>query len=96
MMPGLDQAAHPLWFKSGRGGHIQYRIVAELPHEISPEARAEIVGKFCNHIAKLEEREDADGEVKKVGMMYTAVIHATTIGISMHTLWRTTVQPRSH
>lgn len=75
-MPGLDRAAHPLWFKSGRGGHIQYRMVAELPHEIPPEARAEIVGEFCDHIATLEEREDADGEVKKVGMMYTAVIHA--------------------
>lgn len=75
-MMGYDVARPPFEFKSGRGGRIQYRFVASLPHELSAEDRALIVQTLCNHIGGLEERRRPDGTVEKVGMMYTAVIHA--------------------
>ena len=74
--PGYDHSRPPLEFKSGRGGRVQMRFVAELPHEVSPEDRALIVQNFCDKLGSLEERKDASGETHTVGMMYTAVIHA--------------------
>src|SRR5690606_33177778 len=75
-MPGFDHSLPPLEFKSGRGGRIQTRFVAELPHEVTPEDRALIVQNFCDHLGGLRTVRDADGTERKVGMMYTAVIHA--------------------
>lgn len=75
-MANYDDARPPFEFKSGRGGRIQFRIVAELPHELSPEDRALIVQNFCDHLATLEERKDPDGHSYRTGLMYTAVIHA--------------------
>src|SRR5690606_14383571 len=75
-MPGFEPALPPVEFKSGRGGRIQIRFVAELPHEVTPEDRALIVQNFCDRLASLETRIDPDGTERKVGMMYTAVIHA--------------------
>ena len=75
-MANYDDARPPFEFKSGRGGRIQFRIVAELPHELSPEDRALIVQNFCDHLATLEEREDPNGNSYRTGLMYTAVIHA--------------------
>lgn len=66
-----DGSPAPFRFKSGAGGILQFRLVAELPHELSAEDRALIVQNFCDLLGELEER---DG--KKVGMKYTAVIHA--------------------
>lgn len=75
-MPGFDDSMPPLKFKSGRGGRVQIRFVAELPHELSAEDRALIVQNFCDRLASIEKRKDPDGTSRKVGMMYTAVIHA--------------------
>lgn len=75
-MPGFDHSLPPLDFGSGRGGRIQIRFIAELPHEITPEDRALIVQNFCDRLARLESRIDPDGTKREVGMMYTAVIHA--------------------
>lgn len=75
-MPGYDRSLPPLSFKSGRGGRIQFRMVAELPHEVSAEDRALIVQNFCDKLGGLEKRVDPDGTERHVGMMYTAVIHA--------------------
>ena len=75
-VPGYDHSQSPIEFKSGRGGRIQMRFVAELPHEITAEDRALIVQNFCDKLGSLEERKNIDGTINKVGMMYTAVIHA--------------------
>lgn len=75
-LPGFDYSQPPIEFKSGRGGRVQIRFVAELPHEVSAEDRALIVQNFCNRLANLETRVDPDGTERQVGMMYTAVIHA--------------------
>jgi hypothetical protein len=74
-MNGFDPENWPLYYKSGRGGQIQSRIVCELPHELSPKGRAEIAGEFCQHLGSLEIRE-IEGEKLSVGMMHTGVIHA--------------------
>src|SRR3546814_18668078 len=66
----------PFEFKSGRGGSVQFRLVAELPYELTPEDRALIVQNFCDHLGGPETRDGADGGQQSVGMMYTAVIHA--------------------
>src|SRR3546814_8342928 len=66
----------PFEFKSGRGGRVQFRLVAELPYELTPEDRALIVQNFCDHLGGLETRDGEDGGQQSVGMMYTAVIHA--------------------
>ena len=71
-IPGWDLMRPPLAFKSGRGGRVQFRFVAELPHELTAEDRALIVQNFCNHLATFS--KDAAG--RPSGMMYTAVIHA--------------------
>lgn len=71
-VPGWDDLDQPLQFKSGRGGRIQIRFVAELPHEVSAEDRALIVQNFCDHLGSFSKDEDGN----PVGMMYTAVIHA--------------------
>lgn len=75
-MPGFDHSHPPIEFKSGRGGRVQIRFVAELPHELSPEGRALIAQNFCEKLASLERRTGPDGVEQNVGMMYTAVIHA--------------------
>jgi hypothetical protein len=75
-LAGYDHSMPPVEFKSGRGGRVQIRFVAELPHEVSAEDRALIVQNFCDGLASLETRIDPDGTERKVGMMYTAVIHA--------------------
>ncbi|GAA4019362.1 hypothetical protein GCM10022280_18980 [Sphingomonas swuensis] len=75
-MAAYNDAQPPFEFKSGRGGRIQFRMVAELPHELSAEDRALIVQNFCDHLASLEERREPDGTAYKTGLMYTAVIHA--------------------
>lgn len=75
-MASFDFARPPFEFKSGRGGRVQFRMVAELPHELSAEDRALIVQNFCDHLGGLEKRVRSDGQIEKVGMMYTAVIHA--------------------
>ncbi len=75
-LPGFDYSQPPIEFKSGRGGRVQIRFVAELPHELSAEDRALIVQNFCDRLSSLETRIQPDGTEKPVGMMYTAVIHA--------------------
>ncbi|QAY80220.1 MobA/MobL family protein [Sphingosinicella sp. BN140058] len=75
-MAKYDERLSPLEFKSGRGGRTQIRFVAELPYEISAEDRALIVQNFCDYLGNLEQRSREDGTVGKVGLMYTAVIHA--------------------
>ena len=47
----------------GRGGHIQNRIVGELPHDVRPEARVRILRRFAQYF-----------EDKK--LPYVAVMHA--------------------
>ncbi|WP_265570975.1 MobA/MobL family protein [Sphingomicrobium nitratireducens] len=54
-----DKAAE---LRAGRGGRVQYRIVAELPDGLSDEARLEILRAFAARLDAL-------------GVMYTAVIH---------------------
>lgn len=71
-VPGWDLMRPPLAFKSGRGGRVQFRFVAELPHELTAEDRALIVQNFCKHLGSFS--KDASG--RPTGMMYTAVIHA--------------------
>lgn len=74
-MPGYDHSAPPLEFKSGRGGRVQNRFVAELPHEITAEDRALIAQNFCDHLGSLDTVIDENGNERSIGMMYTAVIH---------------------
>lgn len=59
---GIGRPA-PLTISPGRGGRVQTRIIAELPHELSPEQRLAILRRFT---AVLEERS----------FPYWAVIHA--------------------
>lgn len=81
-MPGFDHSLPPIEFKSGRGGRVQTRFVAELPHELTPEDRALVVQNFCDRLTSLEERKDPDGTIRKVGMMYTAVNAPDTLNDS--------------
>lgn len=53
----------PYRINPGRGGRIQNRIIAELPHEISPAKRLAILKGFC-------------AEFEALGLPYWAVIHA--------------------
>lgn len=71
-VPGWSMNDQAVRFESGRGGRVQFRFVAELPHELTPEDRALIVQNFCDHLATFS-RDDAG---RPTGMMYTAVIHA--------------------
>ncbi|MDL5054803.1 MobA/MobL family protein [Oscillatoria laete-virens NRMC-F 0139] len=59
-------------YKSGAGGTVQHRLVAELPHELTAAERARLVQQFCSHLATIEKGEDG----KTRGLMYTAAIHA--------------------
>lgn len=59
---GIDQD-FPIEIEPGRGGRVQNRIIAELPHELDPHERVTIVRDFTN---KLTER----------GLPFWAVIHA--------------------
>lgn len=61
--PWYSPAKPLIKYESGRGGRIQSRIVAELPHELSGEARARIVKDFTE-------------ELGAEGFMFTAVVHA--------------------
>jgi hypothetical protein len=70
--PGWNEIDSPLQFKSGRGGRVQFRFVAELPHELTAADRALIVQNFCDHLGSFS--KDSSGKPR--GMMYTAVIHA--------------------
>jgi hypothetical protein len=71
-MPGWDFHRPPLTFKSGPGGRVQLRFVAELPCELNAEDRALIVQNFTDYLASFAK----DPEGRTVGLMYTAVIHA--------------------
>lgn len=58
-----DRPEEPIaGFRPGPSGRIQYRIVASLPHELTPEDRAEIAQELCALLPK--------------GVMYTCVVHA--------------------
>ncbi len=61
--PWYNENAPAFSYAPGRGGRIQYRIVAELPHEVDASARSAIVEKFVS-------------ELGDEGFMYTAVVHA--------------------
>jgi hypothetical protein len=66
----------------GRGGRIQTRIIAELPHEVSAEKRMQIARDFCEaRIANIEP-PDTEGRWKgiKKTLRYWAVIHAPDSG----------------
>lgn len=69
---GFNPKGGGIAYRSGRGGTVQHRLVAELPHELSAAERAALVRRFCEHLERLE--EDENGEPK--GVMYTAAIHA--------------------
>jgi hypothetical protein len=47
----------------GRGGRVQTRIIAELPHEITPAQRLALAKDYCS-------------EFDRLGLAYWAVIHA--------------------
>jgi hypothetical protein len=47
----------------GRGGRVQTRIIAELPHEITPAQRLKLAKEYC-------------AEFDRMGLPYWAVIHA--------------------
>lgn len=53
----------PIEIEPGRGGRVQNRIIAELPHELDPHERVTVVRDFTN---KLTEK----------GLPFWAVIHA--------------------
>lgn len=59
---GIDQD-FPIEIEPGRGGRVQNRIIAELPHELDPHERVTVVRDFTN---KLTEK----------GLPFWAVIHA--------------------
>jgi hypothetical protein len=71
-VPGWNVVDPPLKFKSGAGGKVQLRFVAELPHEITAEDRALIAQNFCDHLSSFAKDEAG----RSIGLMYTAVIHA--------------------
>lgn len=75
-LPGFDPRKPPIVFKPGPSGRVQFRMVAELPWQLSAEDRALIVQNFCDLLGALETREGPSGSERHVGMMYTAVIHA--------------------
>src|SRR3546814_401522 len=54
LMASYSDHNPPFEFKSGRGGRVQFRLVAELPYELTPEDRALIVQNFCDHLGGLE------------------------------------------
>jgi len=60
----------------GRGGRIQTRIIAELPHEVSAEKRVQIARDFCEtRIANIEPPDPNEPDRPKV-LRYWTVIHA--------------------
>ena len=69
---GFDPRRSGITYKSGRGGTVQHRIVAELPHELTAAERAALVLRFCEHLENLEKNDDGSTR----GVMYTAAIHA--------------------
>lgn len=56
--PNTDLAT----FRPGPTGRVQYRIVASLPHEVSPADRADLALQLCGLLPE--------------GVMYTCVVHA--------------------
>lgn len=75
-LPDYDDRAPPIRVEPVRSGRIQFRMIAELPHEVTASDRAEITQRFCHHLATLETRTNDDGTTTTVGMMYTASVHA--------------------
>lgn len=69
---GWDSLKPPIKFKSGPGGRVQLRFVAELPVELRAEDRALIVQNFCDYLGSFAKDEHGN----TVGLMYTAVVHA--------------------
>lgn len=69
---GFDPRRSGVTYKSGRGGTVQHRLVAELPHELTAAERAALVLQFCKHLEQIEVAEDGSTR----GLMYTAAIHA--------------------
>ena len=60
----------------GRGGRIQTRIIAELPHEVSAEKRVQIAKDFCEtQIANIQPPDPKEPDRPKI-LRYWAVIHA--------------------
>lgn len=60
---GWDDVRSRTTFNDGRGGRVQYRLIGELPHELSDPERASILKEFTK---KFEERK----------LPYVAVMHA--------------------
>lgn len=75
-LPGFDHGNPPAVLEPLRAGRIQYRIVLELPNEVSAAGRYTIMTGFSNAIGSLETRVDESGATKCIGMMHTAAIHA--------------------
>lgn len=69
---GFDARKSGITYKSGIGGTVQHRLVAELPHELTPAERAALVLRFCKHLEQIEVAQDGSTR----GLMYTAAIHA--------------------
>lgn len=72
LVDGWDNLRPPIQFKSGPGGRVQLRFVAELPVELRAEDRALIVQNFCDYLGSFAKDEAGN----TVGLMYTAVVHA--------------------
>jgi hypothetical protein len=60
---GALQADGAIKVALGRGGRVQTRIIAELPHEITPAQRLAVAKQYC-------------AEFERLGLPYWAVIHA--------------------
>ena len=61
-------------FEPGRGGRIQNRLIIELPHELEPKQRVELVKEFCEKSFK-----DLKTPKGPKSVPYWAVIHAPDI-----------------
>lgn len=74
----FDDQDPPLRVDPDRAGRMQIRMIGRLPHDLSPEDRAEIVHRFGDHLATLETRKLKSGKTATIGLMYTAVVHHPT------------------
>src|SRR3546814_12585342 len=73
LMASYSHHNPPFAFKSGRGGRVQFRLVAELPYDLTPEDRALIVQNSCDYLGGLDTRAGEDGGHQSVGLMSLAV-----------------------
>jgi hypothetical protein len=75
--PGTEKTP-AVGIEIGRGGRIQTRVIAELPHEVSAEKRRQIARHFCEErIANIEPpATEGPYKDKKRTLRYWAVIHA--------------------